>query len=523
MDDPEHPSLNNNSAYKWTSPNLALEMIADAPVGGDHFLEASRLSAATIPESGWYALCFVNEKAGSCVSNYDRAEDDGSDGERNQRREAKAGFSTFSAEYLANCDVSLWVQTIVEGNGDNAQRVLTKSFLSLLVDEKTKEVAKDVGRLYFLPGHSKVAVFVSGREKGTQQSEASSELTVDKCLKWFLAYRRSTSLDVGDFDAAKPGDAPGCKKAIMCAFCQKRFSTGRAVMDHWKQRHNEPNDNEDKESRGKYYHCSPENLPKAVSVVYQDNCMAVIDKPQGLAVMGAKTTLFRSDLLLPLAANPDQENPNIKDKANREHAPSYFRKPKPVHRLDAGTGGLLVIAKSKEAERHLKMCFANRECRKRYRALLLGRLEPMQGTIDQPVSDQPAKTRYVVLSHHPCSYSKDGWITSVDLFPETGRKHQLRKHMKYLGHSILGDRRYWGFVDLEGAEDRTLDSGSHKGLRVPDDSSSVMSRLCLWAAEITLPHPATEQDITVVLEDPAWFHHVIRQSAPPQLRSSDDE
>ena len=103
-------------------------------------------------------------------------------------------------------------------------------------------------------------------------------------------------------------------------------------------------------------------------------------------------------------------------------------------------------------------------------------------------------------------------MTAVDLFPETGRRHQLRKHMKSLGHSIVGDRRYGGFVELKGAQGS--DAGTQSSEALPDDKS-VMSRLCLWAVEISLPHPATEEEHTVALHDePEWFHYIIRQSAP---------
>ena len=118
-------------------------------------------------------------------------------------------------------------------------------------------------------------------------------------------------------------------------------------------------------------------------------------------------------------------------------------KPKPCHRLDEPTGGILVCAKTREGLTTLSSAFASREVKKRYRAILRGRLEKTSGVVDAPVSGRDASTEYaVVLTRESERY---GTLTLVDFFPRTGRTHQLRRHSVALGAPILGDVRYGRF------------------------------------------------------------------------------
>jgi 23S rRNA-/tRNA-specific pseudouridylate synthase len=180
---------------------------------------------------------------------------------------------------------------------------------------------------------------------------------------------------------------------------------------------------------------------RPLQVIFEDFFMAVVVKPQGMPVQGDKRTLLRSDLLLPFTADsdPSAASYTLPDGAQD----SALRKPRPVHRLDSGTGGLLVLAKTRMAEVKLRQAFAERDCHKKYKALLVGRLvvsdsddNDSTGACDLSVSGQDALTHYRVIQHSRSATSRDGWITLVDLSPHTGRQHQLRKHMKALGYSI---------------------------------------------------------------------------------------
>jgi 23S rRNA-/tRNA-specific pseudouridylate synthase len=494
--------------------------------GNEDTFDFSEGKMLTTPKTGWYALCFTRVETPDSSRDNRNNDDSGSDEERNQRREAKAGFSNqkelpstsgdshtpgTAPSGLADCYFSLCIQLPAKDENEEDPQRMKKIKLDVLHDDTTKDLANEIGKLYYLPENSKAVVLVGSKNKAADETDSRSlGISIQETnLRWFLLYRSSTAQEVGCEVTAvpNPGDALACKKCIMCATCQKRFPKAAAALDHWSKRH-KPKEIKEEEAKGRYHNCS-QYLPKSLTVVFQDDHMAVVDKPQGVAVMGDKNSLLRSDLLLALAV-PVEETQKKDDNST---SPTFMRKPVPVHRLDAGTGGLLVIAKTVEADRDLKMSFANRETHKRYRALLLGRLEPKEGTIDHPVSGQPSKSRYVVLNHHPCSYSKDGWLTAVDLFPVTGRRHQLRKHMKWLGHPIIGDRRYYGYVAIDDNPEKTPTEETEGNEQAADDTS-VMSRLCLWAVGLTLPHPWTKEEVTFELPDPEWFLYVVKQSAP---------
>jgi 23S rRNA-/tRNA-specific pseudouridylate synthase len=97
------------------------------------------------------------------------------------------------------------------------------------------------------------------------------------------------------------------------------------------------------------------------------------------------------------------------------------------------------VAKTGQAIVSLSRQFEDKTIAKTYRAICLGRLEG-KGTIDAPIDGRSASTRYVAVAHTR-SLTTD-WVTTVDLFPATGRTHQLRLHLAGLGHPILGDRQH---------------------------------------------------------------------------------
>ena len=169
-----------------------------------------------------------------------------------------------------------------------------------------------------------------------------------------------------------------------------------------------------------------------------------------------------------------------------------------MHRLDQGTGGLLVVAKTRLAATELGRAFQNGEPRKRYRAALGGRLgdasappenvsvsgedgeagvalKPVDGAhplsdrrvIDTPLSGKPCVTRWRVVRDAPCDTHER--VTLVDMWPETGRKHQLRRHAaETLRAPILGDVRYARYA--YGKEAAAKEDG-----------------LFLWAVELRVP------------------------------------
>lgn len=203
------------------------------------------------------------------------------------------------------------------------------------------------------------------------------------------------------------------------------------------------------------------DLDVALPVVYEDDVMAVVHKPGGWATSGNVPRTLARALPVTLAATA---------------ALDRLRRPQPVHRLDAPTAGLVVCAKTRRAHAELGWAFQSREVYKRYRAVVVGRLGGT-GSVQEPIDGRPAVTRYRAVGQAPAV--KGGMLTRVDAWPETGRTHQIRRHLAALGTPVLGDARYGlpGLV-LRG-----------KGL-------------FLFAVEVRLAHPITGRPMCWTLPEP---------------------
>lgn len=134
-----------------------------------------------------------------------------------------------------------------------------------------------------------------------------------------------------------------------------------------------------------------------------------------------------------------------------------------VHRLDYATSGIMVLGLDADSHRHLSIQFQNRTTAKRYEAIIAGQPDAQNGLIDQPLrcdwdnrplqiidhdQGKPAQTRWQIIDQQSGS-------SRVELIPITGRSHQLRVHMQFLGHPILGDRFYATKAQIQ-ASDRLL-------------------------------------------------------------------
>ncbi len=156
----------------------------------------------------------------------------------------------------------------------------------------------------------------------------------------------------------------------------------------------------------------------------------------------------------------------------------------PVHRLDLGISGLLVLARSPEMHRALNRLFATRRVEKRYVALVAGHMAAGERLIDLPlIADWPNRPRQMVdhaigkpsrTRLHVAGYDVRLDATRVDLFPETGRSHQLRVHLQAIGHPILGDELY-----------------------APPEVFARAPRLLLHAAFLAFVHPSTATEVRV--------------------------
>jgi tRNA pseudouridine32 synthase/23S rRNA pseudouridine746 synthase len=215
----------------------------------------------------------------------------------------------------------------------------------------------------------------------------------------------------------------------------------------------------------------------AIEPLYADDCLLVFDKPSGLLAVPGRGA-DKQDCL-------------------SARAQTCYPDALVVHRLDMATSGLIVMARGPAMQRELSRAFAAREVNKRYIAVVAGRLEaPPQGwgTIDLPIvvdwpnrplrivdplHGKPSLTRWRVLGNED-EDEDSGSSTRVELEPVTGRSHQLRVHLRALGHPILGDALY-----------------------APPDVQALAGRLLLHAWSLGFVHPLTGERLA--FERPAPF------------------
>lgn len=176
--------------------------------------------------------------------------------------------------------------------------------------------------------------------------------------------------------------------------------------------------------------------------IYEDNNLAIVFKPAGVHSLRwtgtMKKRIFALDDCLPLLLKaPTTDSKDL----NEDIA---LPKPLPQHRLDARVAGCLVVAKSRRAAVNLHQQFEQRIVKKEYRAILVGKINNSNPrkkiTIKDPVDGLPSHTELIILQETKCPVY--GYLTTVRLFPLTGRRHQLRRHCAALGTPIVGDNLY---------------------------------------------------------------------------------
>lgn len=216
----------------------------------------------------------------------------------------------------------------------------------------------------------------------------------------------------------------------------------------------------------------PENIP--IAVLHEDDDLIVVNKPAGMVVHPA-AGVPSGTLANALAFHFQQLS-----------TAGGAVRPGIVHRLDKGTSGLLVVAKTEGAHEDLANQFRAREVFKSYIALVHGQVEHRRGEIDQPIARDPRnRTRMAIvrggrpaLSLYRTRESFDRF-TLLDVELKTGRTHQIRVHLAWLKHQVVGDEVYGG------GRDKTISNPKIRG------AIAKLHRQFLHAAELGFRHPRT--------------------------------
>lgn len=232
----------------------------------------------------------------------------------------------------------------------------------------------------------------------------------------------------------------------------------------------------------------PENIP--LNIVYEDDSVIVVNKPAGMVVHPGHGN-YSGTLVNALAYH-------FENLPNNPSTPSDIPHNRPglVHRIDKDTSGLLVVAKTEEAMTHLAKQFFDRTTKREYVALVWGNIEEDQGTIegnigrhpkdrlqntvfegDDAEKGKPAITHYKVIE-------RLGYVTLVSCKLETGRTHQIRVHMKHIGHTLFNDERYGGDKILKGTT-------FTKYKQFVENCFKILPRQALHAKTLGFTHPKT--------------------------------
>lgn len=230
----------------------------------------------------------------------------------------------------------------------------------------------------------------------------------------------------------------------------------------------------------------PEEIP--LDIVYEDDQLMVVNKPAGLVVHPGAGN-FHGTLVNAIAWH-------MKD------VPSYDpNNPEVglVHRIDKDTSGLLVVAKTPEAKTSLSVQFFNKTTHRSYNALVWGHFTEDEGRIEGNIARDPKdRLRMTVMAPdsgigkpavtHYRVIERFGYVTLIECILETGRTHQIRAHMKHIGHPLFGDERYGGCEILRGNR-----STSYRAFI--QNCFKLCNRQALHARTLGFVHPKTHQQM----------------------------
>jgi 23S rRNA pseudouridine1911/1915/1917 synthase len=248
-----------------------------------------------------------------------------------------------------------------------------------------------------------------------------------------------------------------------------------------------------------------------IPIIFEDQEILIINKPAGVAVNRAETTKNELTIQDWVEEKLRIKNYELRSKENPKFGeegwdPSldFYNRGGIVHRLDKETSGVLIIAKTPTAFVNLQKQFKERGIKKTYLALAHGIIKPQTGEISVPVGRLPwnrnrygvlpggreSKTLYTVISYHLQKEEKEK-LTLLELYPQSGRTHQIRVHLKYINHPIFSDYLY-------------------AGRKTARKDRRYLSRVFLHAAKISFMHPFIDKEISFEASLPTELNEFLK-------------
>lgn len=236
-----------------------------------------------------------------------------------------------------------------------------------------------------------------------------------------------------------------------------------------------------------------------IKILFEDEDIVVLDKPSGITVNRSETTVNQITV-------QDWMEKKFKVKSLKVDKESdFYKRSGIVHRLDKETSGILLAAKNERSFFDLQNQFKERIVKKTYTALAHGKIVPSEGEVKAPVGRLPwnrmrfgivaggrdSITKYKVIDYFEKHTKRGNYLTLLEAYPETGRTHQIRVHLQYIGHPIFADFLYAGRKTSR--EDRKL-----------------LERVFLHASKIFFVHPKKGERVNFESELPQELSSVLK-------------
>ena len=236
-------------------------------------------------------------------------------------------------------------------------------------------------------------------------------------------------------------------------------------------------------------------MKETTAIIYEDNDIIIVNKPAGMIVNNVDTAADNFTVQRWVEEKLKTENLKLKTDEDSE----FRKRGGVVHRLDKETSGVMILAKNEESFTNLQGQFKNGLVNKTYIALVHGEVSPQSGEIKVPVGRLPwnrmkfgilpggreSETRYRVISNFQfqiSNFKSKGSkaiesLSLIEVYPKTGRTHQIRIHMRHIGHPVFADALY-------------------AGRKIRRDDRKLLHRHFLHASKISFSHPRTKETVS---------------------------